>query len=352
MEFLKNLYTQNDFDRLTTDDLSSLQKELNLELGNEVDVREYLFKNMDMYEGNEAFTSIVSSKVLAGRTSLKWMRFYYAGDFDREKLKNRIESSDLGYNANTVSRWNPDAEDGILSIQLNRGIYTVRIFINDGTRKSSNGIVSYREPKRRIVIVNVDIDNRWIEFRCVGRLRDKAIDIVKKSFGISELFDIPISNKYGGSIEEFKKDLTQGYRFSNISIPKLDFELDEQDKQELVKLFALMDTYLLNRKEEELVQGLSELSLDFAGTPVLQVILSNIGVMKFSVTNESRDDLGNSLIYMLTKDYAEDSCSYIRFSMHEGGTECTMRISIKDSSISFTSSATEEIIEYIRSKVL
>ena len=102
MSFLKGLYTQNDFSNLTTDEVLILQKELQLHLEKGTDVRAYLYENMESYEDNQCFRRIVSSKVLAGKTALRWMQFYYAGDFTEEKLIERIESQQVGYNANTI----------------------------------------------------------------------------------------------------------------------------------------------------------------------------------------------------------------------------------------------------------
>lgn len=351
MNFLKGLYTQNDFGKLTTEDISYLQKQLDLQLEKETDVREYLYKNIDTYEANEEFKRVISSKVLAGKTALKWKRFYYAGDFTENELVRRMETQQVGYNSNTVDRWDPNAEDGIVCIQRNGMYYTVRLVINDGYNKISDGIQTHKVPAKKTVIINIDVKNRWVEYRCAGNLIDKAENILKRVLKIDNLADIPITNKYG-SIEAFKQDLNNGFRFSNISIPDIDIQLTETNKRELVELFDLIDGYITERDGDALLKGLNALELDLGGNPVLQIILSNISCFTLDVSVDSQDDMGQSLMYMLTKNYAADSGAYLRFSIDENGQVYTIRVSVKESSVCFSSSATEEAIEYIRNKVI
>lgn len=351
MSFLKGLYTQNDFSNLTTDEVLILQKELQLHLEKGTDVRAYLYENMESYEDNQCFRRIVSSKVLVGKTALRWMQFYYAGDFTEEKLIERIESQQVGYNANTIDRWNAESEDRIVCIQKNETYYTIRLMINDGFQKISDGLSTRKEPAKESVIINIDPKNRWLEFRCRKVLMDKSIHVLRNTLKIDNLSSIAITNKYK-NIEEFKRNLDNGFRFSNISVPNMDFILSENDKNELVELFKLIDAYIIDRDQNKLIKGLKTLKLEFADIPVIQIILSNIGTLTLDVNEGSDEDMGQSLIYMLTKDYATDSGAYIRFSIDEGKTIHSMRISVKEMSVSFSSSVTEEVIEYVRNKIL
>lgn len=350
MNFLKGLYTQNDFGKLTAEDLLYLKDKMQLDVKDE-DVKEYLFRHIELYEGNETYRSMISSKVLAGKIPIKWMHFFYAGDFTKEALVSRLESQRLGYNAKTIDRWQNLEEDGIVCIQKNGTYYTVRIVIYSGWNKINDGLTTRREPAKKTVIANIDAENNWLELRCSALLADKALRVLKKELKLDNCFATPLTNKYS-TIEEFKESLTNGFRFSNKSIPDLDIELTENDKKELVELFNLMDGYIENRDGDALIRGLETLDLDFERTPIIQIILANIGKVSLDVHPDSKDDMGKSLIYMLMKDYATDAGAYIRFSIVDGGPVHTMRISLKENSVYFSTSATEEVIEYVRSKIV
>jgi hypothetical protein len=349
MYFLNRLYTQTDFDNLTKDDIQKIKSKLDIE--NE-DIRDYLYRNINNFGEYQDVQNILASKLLAGQVTVKWLRFCYSGDFTEEKLKSRLESQKNGYNMTIEERLNDDTEDGIVCIQNNDVFYTVRIVLNCGTQKIVTNDFSYRRISiRKTIIVNVNIEKKWIELRCENKLINRVKDILRRDLGVDNIQDIEVTNKYR-NIEEFKNDLCGGFRENIIATPMAELKLENEDKIEFAKMFSLLDDYIVERNSEKLITGLSELKLKFSGTPIILIILSNIGTMKFDVSYGAEEDYDQSLIHLLTKDFTTENSSYIKFSTYEGGTRYTLKLSIKDKSIRFVSSVTEDVIQYIRDKVV
>ncbi len=70
------------------------------------------------------------------------------------------------------------------------------------------------------------------------------------------------------------------------------------------------------------------------------------------IRNDSEKDMSNQSLYTVLKDNFIEDTSYIKFKNIPNGPEYTMRVGIKTNSIVFKSSVTEEVIEYIRGKIL
>ena len=224
--------------------------------------------------------------------------------------------------------------------------------LNCGTQKIVTNDFSYRRISiRKTIIVNVNIEKKWIELRCENKLINRVKDILRRDLGVDNIQDIEVTNKYR-NIEEFKNDLCGGFRENIIATPMAELKLENEDKIEFAKMFSLLDDYIVERNSEKLITGLSELKLKFSGTPIILIILSNIGTMKFDVSYGAEEDYDQSLIHLLTKDFTTENSSYIKFSTYEGGTRYTLKLSIKDKSIRFVSSVTEDVIQYIRDKVV
>ena len=168
---------------------------------------------------------------------------------------------------------------------------------------------------------------------------------------IENVTDIALTNKYK-DIEEFKNDLCNGFRTNIIAKPQQDFQLEKEDKREFAEMFSLIDQYITDPDGNKLVDGLSKLSLNFEGIPTIMILLTNIATFKFDIPDEATEDYDESLIHMLTKNFTTESSSFIEFSLHEGGQKYTLRLSLNNSSVRFVSSVTEDVISYIRNKVV
>ncbi len=352
MNFLNGMYTQTDFDNLTKNDIRHIKDALEMTDTADDEIIDYLYNNMDLVENNNDVKQMLSSKMLAGQLSVKWMRFFYAGEFTEENLQKRLESKNNGYNVGISERINEDTEEGIACIWKNDSFYTIRVLISEGKTKLRQDGISYKYiPTKKTIIVNIDINNRWIEYRCESKILKKIRNIVEKELAIENVTDIALTNKYK-DIEEFKNDLCNGFRTNIIAKPQQDFQLEKEDKREFAEMFSLIDQYITDRDGNKLVDGLSKLSLNFEGIPTIMILLTNIATFKFDIPDEATEDYDESLIHMLTKNFTTESSSFIEFSLHEGGQKYTLRLSLNNSSVRFVSSVTEDVISYIRNKVV
>lgn len=349
---LKNLYTQADFLNLTSDDITKIKEILDVEIPEEIDDYEYLYENINMLEGNAETNDIISNKILAGQLSVKWFKFDYNGEFTKELLLNKLETQELGFNINAIDRLNLNIKDDIISIIKNDNIYTVKLFISDGYKRVTNGIQSRREPIVKSVIVNIDIDNCWVEIRTNEDRCKKIIKILENRLGLCELKGILILNKYRNDINVFKDSLVDGFYLNYKAVPTEVTELTEEDGAAIVSIIKAIDEYFNDKDNKKLVANLEKMEYDTEGLSLSSILLAGIDNVGMKIRNDSKRDMSEQSLYTILKDDLIEDSSYIRFSIVPNGTQYTMQVGMKSNSIVFRSSVTEEVISYIRDKIL
>lgn len=348
---LNKLYTQADFLNLTSDDISQLKTMLNLDVPEEVDDYEYLYENMNIIEENFDANKIISEKLLAGQVSVKWFKFEYDNEFTKDILKERLESVDLGYNVEVRNRLELDIKNDIVSIISNNNIYTIKIFISDGYKRVSNGVESRKEPIVKSVIVNIDIENNWIEIRANEEKCKKISKILESKLGFNKIDGIRILNKYN-NINEFKNSLINGFYLKYKAIPCEEIELTEEDGISIATIVKAIDEYFNDKDTSKLIDTLEELEYDTEGLSLNSILLAGIDNVGMKMRNDSERDVSEQSLYTLLKDNFIEDSSYIRFSIVPNGIQYTMQVGINSNSIVFRSSVTEEVISYIRDKIL
>ncbi|HFD2083861.1 hypothetical protein [Clostridium perfringens] len=348
---LNKLYTQADFLNLTSDDISQLKTMLDLDVPEEVDDYEYLYENMNIIEENFDANKIISEKLLAGQVSVKWFKFEYDNEFTKDILKERLESVDLGYNVEVRNRLELDIKNDIVSIISNNNIYTIKIFISDGYKRVSNGVESRKEPIVKSVIVNIDIENNWIEIRANEEKCKKISKILESKLGFNKIDGIRILNKYN-NINEFKNSLINGFYLKYKAIPCEEIELTEEDGISIATIVKAIDEYFNDKDTSKLIDTLEELEYDTEGLSLNSILLAGIDNVGMKMRNDSERDVSEQSLYTLLKDNFIEDSSYIRFSIVPNGIQYTMQVGINSNSIVFRSSVTEEVISYIRDKIL
>uniref|UniRef100_UPI0039E9C939 hypothetical protein n=1 Tax=Clostridium perfringens TaxID=1502 RepID=UPI0039E9C939 len=348
---LNKLYTQADFLNLTSDDISQLKTMLDLDVPEEVDDYEYLYENMNIIEENFDANKIISEKLLAGQVSVKWFKFEYDNEFTKDILKERLESVDLGYNVEVRNRLELDIKNDIVSIISNNNIYTIKIFISDGYKRVSNGVESRKEPIVKSVIVNIDIENNWIEIRANEEKCKKISKILESKLGFNKIDGIRILNKYN-NINEFKNSLINGFYLKYKAIPCEEIELTEEDGISIATIVKAIDEYFNDKDTSKLIDTLEELEYDTEGLSLNSILLAGIDNVGMKMRNDSERDVSEQSLYTLLKDNFIEDSSYIRFSIVPNSIQYTMQVGINSNSIVFRSSVTEEVISYIRDKIL
>lgn len=324
---------------------------LDLDVPEEVDDYEYLYENMNIIEENFDANKIISEKLLAGQVSVKWFKFEYDNEFTKDILKERLESVDLGYNVEVRNRLELDIKNDIVSIISNNNIYTIKIFISDGYKRVSNGVESRKEPIVKSVIVNIDIENNWIEIRANEEKCKKISKILESKLGFNKIDGIRILNKYN-NINEFKNSLINGFYLKYKAIPCEEIELTEEDGISIATIVKAIDEYFNDKDTSKLIDTLEELEYDTEGLSLNSILLAGIDNVGMKMRNDSERDVSEQSLYTLLKDNFIEDSSYIRFSIVPNSIQYTMQVGINSNSIVFRSSVTEEVISYIRDKIL
>ena len=344
-----NLYTQADFTNLTAKDINKIKEILNIEIDKDTDEYGFLYNNIEKIKGNLEANQIISAKILAGQPTIKWFKFNY-DNFTSEELRERLESSDLGYNVNINNRL--EIIDDISSISKDESIYTIKILISDGYKNISNGVKTKKEKVIRGIVVKLDIKNCWVEIRAGDEKSKRISKILKEKLKIEILDSIRILNNYNENINEFKENLIDGYYLKYKAIPTEDIELTEDDGIAMARIIEAIDDYISDKNTGNLIEKLDNLNYDTDGLSISAILLAGIDNVGMQMKNNSTRDVSEQSLYTVLKDKIIEDSSYIKFSNIVGGEKYTMRIGRKSNSITFKTSITENIIEYIREKIL
>ncbi len=349
---LKQLYTQANFLSLTNEDIVMIQEHLDLNLEDEEDIYKYLYDNMNTLEQNPEVDEIISKKLLAGQCTVKWFKYEYNDEFSKEVLKEKLESVDIGFNANINQRGQQDNIDNIVSIIKEGTQYIIKIFIQDGYKRINNGLESRKELFIRDVVVNINIDECWVEIRAKNNQCKRIEQILSEKVGLKELKEVELLSNYHNDVNEFKNSLYNGFYLHYKAMPSEVIELTQDDGIAMVKIINSIDEYFNDNDGNKLLERLQTISLDIEGLSLVSILLAGIDNMGVKLRNDSIVDMSEQSLYTVLKDHLIEDSSYIRFSIEPNGALYTMQLGLNTKNIVFRTSVTEEVISYIRDKVL
>lgn len=347
---LKNLYTQIDFMNLTNAEINDIKNTLELEIPEEMEDRMYLFQIINTLEHNVKSNKIIKNKVLAGKTSLKWFKFEFNVILSKELLIEKLESSDFGYNINIANRSN--SIDTITCCCKENNIYTLKILIKDGLIKHISGINVRSEEKIKDIVVKIDIDNCWVEIRCDDKKVNKIKSILSRELNLINLEEVIVLDKYQGDINDFKDSLENGKYLNCTAIPRQPVNLAEEDKEAIATIIKSLDEYLCDRDGNKLIEKLDALNYDPEELSIISILLAGLDVVGMGISPESNNDMSDQAFYNILRDYITENRSFLKFSIQPNGISYTMQVGHKSNNIRFMSSVTEDVIDYVRNKIL
>lgn len=346
----KNIYTQADFMNLTKSEVAEIVRLLDMALPNNSDAGTYLFENIGMLEGNEDVNNIITNKILAGQTTAKWFKYEYNEDFTVDLLKDRLSNPEIGYNQNIMER--SHIYDTINCIVNHNNTYTLKILLQDGYFYSSDGISATRGVKVRSVVVIIDIDNCWVEIRCPEAKTSKVIGVLYKQLDFPGLEEINLLKNYSDDINAFKDDLYNGFYLNYKARPSDIVELTDEDKTAIAKIIESIDEYLQDKDANKLVQTLEGLDYDTENLSIISILLAGLDNVGMGIRRSCANDMSEQPFYTVLKDYITENTSFISFSTKPDGPAYTMQVELKSNNIRFRTSVTEDVIDYIRNKIL
>lgn len=351
---MENLYTRLDFENLTSDDIKKIVEVAALDIPEEENKQDYIFKNRENISCIPEAKKLISQKVFAGFCAIKWFTFEYDGDFSQQKLIEYLEGNENNYNVKAVDLIGTITDSEIVSISKDDVVYTLKLVIKDGIQRIADAMSYRAEPKWSTVIVKIDVNNNWVEIRANMNLCKAAKRILIKRLHFKELNEIPILNKYNSDVSKFKDDLYNGFYLRYKAMPTEAITLTEDNSIALGKIINALDEYFVNNNSKELIKKLDEIDTDMTEISLKDIILAGIDKMSVKIRSNSESDMTQQALYSLLKENITENTSYIKFDMKHDKVVHTNTIQIgkTTNSITFRNSVTENDIEYIRQKVI
>lgn len=356
--FIQELCGPSDFLNLTNEDIRYIMKSMESEVPEGVDECDYLYDNMDAYIGNEDIERVISNKIFAGQVSVKWFTFRYIKGLTKEGLIEKLVSADLGYNIAFKNRNVNGLSNDISGIYYDGRVYTVKIIMSNGKKRYSDGVSLQSIELKKPVIVKINVEEQWIEIRTNDNLCSKVLEVLKNRLGICHTVEVNVLKNYGNNIHALKDDLIDGFWNAYKANPTENLALTEQDQIAVLQIINAVDEFFndntkdISEKGKILTNTLANVDIDTEGLRLEEIILAGVEHFSIKVRDDSEKDLGTQTLYSLLKKDVLENTGFIRFSNVEGGRKHTMLVGKKTNSIAFRTSVTEDVIEYIRNKIL
>lgn len=353
----KDIVVYNDLKNLTNDDLEKLVAQANIEVNDEIDLRSYCYEMKNILYNDEITKSIIENKVFAGILSIKWYKIKFHDEENKEEVKRNLESEKVGFNTIlNIDTQNLETSKIYTTINIGPGEYMMRVFVPSGYKTISNG---YNTEKRRNinnVIAIIDINRLFLEIRTNFKDANKIKNVICAILKIDEVQEIDVLYKYNNDIEKFKDALFKGRFTETASIPDGNITLTREENEVLVNVLNSLDNYFINKDINSLCEELENIDIDMHTNdiPFTQLFLAGLAKIGISIVEDDTDkDLSNQSLYSILKPYIIHSMGYINFSIpEEPETKYTIQVGISTKSISFRSSVTEKVIDYIRDKII
>eukprot|EP00828_Plagiopyla_frontata_P001228 TRINITY_DN0_c4124_g1_i6.p1 TRINITY_DN0_c4124_g1~~TRINITY_DN0_c4124_g1_i6.p1 ORF type:complete len:165 (+),score=14.95 TRINITY_DN0_c4124_g1_i6:1-495(+) len=141
-------------------------------------------------------------------------------------------------------------------------------------------------------------------------------------------------------------------RDSYKAVPSEETDLTEADGVAIASIIQAIDEYFDDNDGTKLLSTLEEMDYNTEGLSLSSILLAGIDNVGMKIRNNSERDMSGQSLYTILKDHLIEDSSYIRFAIVNGGTKYTMQVGLKSNNIVFRSSVTEDVISYIRDKVL
>ena len=332
---------KDDFNKLTNNDVTNLEKELESLKEFKGDKREWLLDNISLIKDNKNAMDRISNKILAGQITMKLFRIKLIRTL--KDTKKDLESEHFNYN-----NINIDNSDGGMSIYstlcIRENTYLIRLRCNLGVKtylgNEFNAI--------KFVDVMYYINNNIIEVRADNRMSSSIIKFleVKLHFSAEE---INILEKHK-DIEKFARSINGTFKkiSSNTSIDIS--ELKEEDSIALGNMVVALDDYLIDKDENTFIEKIKSITFENDKLTFSYAFLAGCKQIGISVSNDSDVDVLEQGLYKVLNKHLSSDNGYILIK--RDSEEYTIKVSTKSNTIRFVSSVKEDIIELVRNNII
>lgn len=348
---INEIITYSDFANLTKEDIETIVSELDIDTNNVDDIKSYLYNIRETIFEDDKLNEMILNRVFAGRTSLKWYKFKQSEEEIPELIK-RIESKNNLFNCKS----NIDSElikdiTQYTCIKLEKNKYIIRLYVPTGSKSIDNGVKLKKIKTISNTTAILDIENRILEIRSSSKFSDKIAKLIMNNLKLVYTGGTMVLDKYGKRIEKLRDSLNNGKFIDTTSIPDENIELTHEENKLVVETLEALDKYFNDNDAKELIMKLDKMKTD--GIPFTQLLLAGMSKIGMAVKQDDNDDLSKKSLYNLFKGYMTDYSGYITFTLPgDDKNKHTIQVGVTTNTISFRSNITEEVIDYVRNKIV
>lgn len=307
--------------------------------------------------GRESLDSC-RNRLLAGKTSVTWFKVESKGSLQgfKELLEglqrnpfqyiNEVMPRDVTSNPVLIAAAIGDKDDEIY----------LRYMHNIGNKREVNGTDVQVVPKCELTTVYIDQKNDTIEVRTDSKNANNIASHIARMIGQQiSLEQRKILAPNRNNVESIANALN-GELIDATATPEFIFEdFNEEHTRAIIDILNALNNFFDEENETELVQSLKQASQVFGEylltTPFIALILNGMERVGLRV-NEG--DLRGRPLYDTLRPYLQHQGGFIKFNHPVDGVEklFTIRVGMTSNSVFFATPATEEVIEFVRNKLI
>ncbi|WP_243555768.1 hypothetical protein [Priestia megaterium] len=295
------------------------------------------------------------NKLLAGRISVSW--------FNCDDLKGLSQQIIEKEKYNPFEQKIPFEESELetkprlrSASMLTKNTYYLRFIYKDGTRRivgedveilpTSNTATAYIDEEQGLIEVRASPDEAQKIAEVISGYVKQQLSLRKKDF----------IKPFGYNIDKIA-EILEGELQESKAAPEMWLDtFGVKENEAILEILKALDLYFENNDIDGLQEKLDDakaiLGEELLASPFISIILAGLGNVGLKVATK---DLRKTVFYQLLQPYLQPSGGNIRFNVEVGGIEksFSILIGIESKSIYFKSnSTTEEVIEYVREKLL
>lgn len=307
--------------------------------------------------GNRNTLKQSEDRLLAGKSSVTWFKIdnQEALTCFKESLQQLPENPFKNIQHITASELTSEPRV-IAAAQGNDGDILLRYAYSSGNRRSVNGTEVTLVPKSEITTVYFNTTKNFIEIRTDPRNAIKVASSISETINEEvKVVQTQILAPFGNDVEKIANALN-GELIDATSTPDLVFDdFNQQQTAAVLNILNALNEFFDEENEAELVDSLKSASDTFGEhlltAPFTALILNGMEKVGLRV-NEG--DLRGQPLYDTLRPFLQHQGGYIKFNHPVNGIEksFTVRVGLTTDSIYFTTPATEDVIQYVREKII
>jgi hypothetical protein len=361
MHKISDIVFLNDINKLPKETLKDICTDLTLDTDGTIsDLANRVWDYIKNNRKQQNATIIKSqNKLLAGTTSVTWFELE-----DKNSLKGIKDiiiknSKNNPFTQVTLPEVRELTTEPILFAAAEGDIdsqYFLRYAYRNGIRKHSDFTEVTVVPRSDVGTIFIDEESGLIEVRAdsknARKIASSFAGLVKQQITMEQK---KIMAPFGYKVGDIA-DCLKGEMFDTTSTPELILEdLESEHTQSIIDILNALNAFFDDDNETELVSRLRQASEVFGDhlltVPFTALILCGMEKVGMRTTV---GDLRKQPLYVNLAAHLQNQGGFIKFNYPIEGVEksFTIRVGVTTNSITFTTPATEEVIKYVRDRII